>query len=186
MSDRSLHELTHDDGGAGTSNPQQPQDTAVSPANVIDGQIMDQNGIRPHLDLSEYDVGFAGKSFINNLTGRLTHLFNGFSTVNVKHPIGIGLYHMSVRPTGNFNTSRNFAGQWWLCFDYGVLISESAISIASPDGFVSRYQRYTRQQALDNFNIRTTLANVYVNLDDYSFIERRMAPWILLIASEIF
>ena len=140
-------------------------------------------GILSNQDLNDFACGFAGTSFTNNFTGGITHFFKGFSTPAVKNPIRVGAFHTDRRPRIVTSETKSLPGGWRMVFDYGVSITSNRITIVSADQTVTHYQRISREQAEEIFNIQTTHAYIFVNLADFSYIERN-SGWLLITDRE--
>ncbi|MCL2521265.1 MAG: hypothetical protein FWE36_00220 [Erysipelotrichales bacterium] len=128
-------------------------------------------GVSSNQDLSDFDTGFAGTSLVNNFTGSVTQFFEGFSTASVRAPINIGAFNTHRRPRVNVVETKSLPLGWRMSFDYGVSIMNNRITIVSADQTVNQYQKVWSVTAKEKFNITTSHNDVYVNLNDHSYIE---------------
>lgn len=131
-----------------------------------------QTGLASHLSFTEQEIGFAGKSFINNFTGKLLAAFSGFSTDSQKAPISFGAFYAQQRPVGisPLSYKKTMPYYWRSNFDYGVSQTTKRFTIVYPDGSVQHYDEVTPEQAAQ-YNIATTLDKVYINFFDFSYLE---------------
>ncbi|MCL2521306.1 MAG: AHH domain-containing protein [Erysipelotrichales bacterium] len=145
--------------------------TSTNPYEMLVLEEVSPFGLSSNQDLSDFSYGFAGTSFVNNFTGGLTHFFEGFSTTAVKNPISIGAFNTNRRPNIITRETKSLPGGWRMSYDYGVTITTNRITIVSADQTVIHYQRITRNQAAE-VDIITNHQYIFVNLDDFSYIER--------------
>ncbi len=131
-----------------------------------------QTGLASHLSFTKQEIGFAGKSFINNFTGKLLAAFSGFSTDSQKAPISFGAFYAQQRPVGisALRRKKTMPYYWRSNFDYGVSQTTKRFTIVYPDGSVQHYDEVTPEQAA-RYNIETSLDKVYINFFDFSYLE---------------
>src|SRR5690606_1284157 len=48
------------------------------------------------------------------------------------------------------------------CFDYGLIFDNVRIIFGTPDGRTTYFEKFTKAEALDKFNITTSYSHVYV------------------------
>ncbi|MDR1697966.1 MAG: DNRLRE domain-containing protein [Erysipelotrichaceae bacterium] len=129
----------------------------------------DVRGITQFFDYLTADAGFAGKAYVNTLTGDLTHRLDLFQTASKKTPILVGaIYSDFSRSTFMKNS---MTGKWRMSFDYGFSATVKTIFISTPNGTTTNFEKTFWYDAKRyGIELEDTVDYCYLNYLDYSYI----------------
>ncbi|MDR2822211.1 MAG: hypothetical protein LBV58_01485 [Acholeplasmatales bacterium] len=128
-------------------------------------------GLESYYNYSTQDIGFAGKGYVNNLSGELLLKFDGISTDSAKIPINFQAYYANRSFLFPDYPNNSLDGNFRSIFDYGITINDDSIKLFAPSGAIGVFDKILMEN-YSKYDIEEIVPYVFLNFSDYSYLVR--------------
>lgn len=124
-------------------------------------------GLEPHLSHTPVDCGFAGRGFVNDLTGKLVFQLSEFRSTSNNAPISFTAYRSDKNLTG-FGKTNLMGSIFRANFEYAIKRDNLFATLIHPNGSETIFTKMTKDEA-KKYGIEVTVDEVYVDLTTYAY-----------------
>ena len=126
-----------------------------------------ESGIDSMFSHTPVDCGFAGKGYINDLTGELVVQTMQMASSSKKAPINFSAFRINKDLTGYGHTSL-LGGKFRANFEYAITRDDNYAYLVDPNGKEMVFTKMESEEA-EKYGIETNASEVYVDLSTYAY-----------------